>query len=1828
MLRGSLSFLAVALLALPALLTGCPSPGAQSLRFEPDPLSVPDALPDYTSSGSVMLVNDTGSAWTLSAMAFSSSGDDGEAAARFEAVLTEGGSLPIDVPAGESLELTVVFSPQTVRGYESVLTASVRLSGYTVGGGGCSAGCGGEAPEDLTEFITLGVIGFGNEDALFEDCTDGEDNDDDGLIDCDDPDCVTHPDCEVTEDICDDEIDNDEDGLTDCNDPDCFGDPDCETDEEICDDGWDNDGDGRIDCEDPDCFGFPACNPVEGCEPVGDLTCGTYLVSNTDDGEDTWQDYCGVGDNGWTGNEDIWVFFADEPGEVEVTAIADWDLDLTILRARVDDEGTFICDPNECVATSWNPPYEPMEMAVFPAIPGDAYFVVIDGYGGDGGEYALDLQCMGGPMEYDCFDGQDNDGDGLVDCDDPDCWGYPECSGDGNCVPLEMMECEWGFGGDNAMPGSTNVVDDWCNEGYDGWTGPEVAFVFIPDFTAEVTVSMQGLSADLDLTVLLADIQGPIEQACNPSFCVDENWAGGANPEEVTFDAFAGTVYILAIDGWQGAISQFELTLTCGGIPDWEIDCGDEIDNDGDGLIDCDDPDCFGFPECFPGGEICDNGIDDDGNGLTDCDDVIACQAFPGCDYGDGDCCTDNGTPGCENDLGEDCVCAMDPYCCEVTWDMICADEYENMCGGTCGGPTGETICDDGIDNDNDGLVDCDDADCDGFPECVGPGFEFSCDNGIDDDFDGLTDCDDPDCAWMPECMPGFEDCTNGIDDDGDGLVDCADEDCLFDPTCDAGGGDCCIANGSPGCDDEPGEDCVCAMDPYCCNVTWDGICVDEYMDMCGGTCTGVEECANGLDDDYDGLVDCDDPDCAGDPICIPVPEDCANGIDDDGDGFIDCDDNECFGDPACPQPVEICDDGLDNDGNGLIDCDDPLCWGFPDCVIGPEDCTNGIDDDGDGMVDCDDWWDCSWHPACQPGFEDCTNGVDDDGDGLVDCDDIIDCAGDPACLPFYEDCTNGIDDDGDGLIDCADPDCQGTPWCPSTELDCTNNLDDDFDGLFDCADPDCFFDPACFIPGVETNCANGADDDGDGLVDCDDPDCVLDPNCNIVTFETSCVDGIDNDADGMTDCDDPDCAAHPNCNFPPESDCGNGIDDDADGYTDCYDSDCATSPLCATGEDVCDDNIDNDGDGDIDCDDSDCSADIACVTTGACNPIGNLSCGDVISGSNDMAGSTMEQDVYCGYNPGGWDGPEVSWVFTPDSDGWITITLSGLTADLDIQALNQTIGPDGVPGCDVDDCEANGWNPPPQDEYMDWFGFAGTPYYVLIDGWWGAVSSFTMTVECTPDSEVDCSDGIDNDQDGDVDCADIDCLGSPDCPELDCDNGIDDDADGHIDCADPDCYGTPTCVPETNCVDGIDNDSDGLVDCDDDDCDIALACQPESDCADGLDNDGDGLIDCDDSDCDDSPDCGLCFPVEAELTCGDVVFADNSTGYPVVDSWCGMGGADFAGPEQYFTVWSPDANTVTVSLFGLSADLDLFALLTASDGGCAPDNCIAYDPAYGADPEDIDFPVAAGAETFVAVDGWQGATSSFGLAVTCGPVTQTEICDDGLDNDGDGDEDCFDSDCAGSPFCLQELDCGNGFDDDADGMTDCNDDDCFGEPGCPVIIFSSVDDSPNDFVHFPLSDHASATDWEQGWPDSAAQSGGGPNAPYAGTAAWCTGCDMEAVDGGRFNAYLVAQPTIFDLAAYSGGTLELSFHHWQVSPGFPMFDISRVAASPDGGNQIDVIWGPVTASTASWDLVVLDLSTYLGGDLTLGFRYDSLTGFGGGADGWYLDDVELIWYP
>lgn len=45
-----------------------------------------------------------------------------------------------------------------------------------------------------------------------------------------------------------------------------------------------------------------------------------------------------------------------------------------------------------------------------------------------------------------------------------------------------------------------------------------------------------------------------------------------------------------------------------------------------------------------------------------------------------GDCVIGHATPGCENGECEATVCAVDPFCCDVAWDSICAGEAIDLC--------------------------------------------------------------------------------------------------------------------------------------------------------------------------------------------------------------------------------------------------------------------------------------------------------------------------------------------------------------------------------------------------------------------------------------------------------------------------------------------------------------------------------------------------------------------------------------------------------------------------------------------------------------------------------------------------------------------------------------------------------------------------------------------------------------------------------------------------------------------------------------------------------------------------------------------------------------------------------------------------------------------------------------------------------------------------------------------------------------------------------------------------------------------------------------------
>ncbi len=173
--------------------------------------------------------------------------------------------------------------------------------------------------------------------------------------------------------------------------------------------------------------------------------------------------------------------------------------------------------------------------------------------------------------------------------------------------------------------------------------------------------------------------------------------------------------------------------------------------------------------------------------------------------------------------------------------------------------------------------------------------------------------------------------------------------------------------------------------------------------------CTSTEECDSGRDEDGDGLVDCDDPDCATTASCPHC-----------GDGRVNQQSEEC--------------DGSDNDGRcsqfgyslGYVGCTDTCTFDTSMCGD-PEICGSGEDEDRDGRVDCEDS-DCSTRPECPH----CGNGVVQQGEAcdgalLQSCVDLGFDGGSLACSSScefdttacrYATCGDGFQD---GEEDCDD---------------------------------------------------------------------------------------------------------------------------------------------------------------------------------------------------------------------------------------------------------------------------------------------------------------------------------------------------------------------------------------------------------------------------------------------------------------------------------------------------------------------------------------------------------------------------------------------------------------------------------------------------------------------------------------------------------------------------------------------------------------------------------------------------------------------------------------
>lgn len=227
------------------------------------------------------------------------------------------------------------------------------------------------------------------------------------------------------------------------------------------------------------------------------------------------------------------------------------------------------------------------------------------------------------------------------------------------------------------------------------------------------------------------------------------------------------------------------------------------------------------------------------------------------------------------------------------------------------------------------------------------------CNNGQDDDGDGLTDCEDSDCelptinsvnASSPDNCPAVNNGQITVDGSGSSVEYSIDGGLTYQ----ASNVFSAVTAGT--------YNVRVRIQGSLCYVDYDSnpIMLNEP------TCNEI--CDNSIDDDGDGLVDCADPDCgpmiyAGTDVTICVGTSIGISVIAEGTGPFSYNWNIGSGQSHIVSP------GLGattytvtvTDGNGCMAVDQVVVT-VSNCS---EECADGIDNDGDGLVDCDD-------PACQ----------------------------------------------------------------------------------------------------------------------------------------------------------------------------------------------------------------------------------------------------------------------------------------------------------------------------------------------------------------------------------------------------------------------------------------------------------------------------------------------------------------------------------------------------------------------------------------------------------------------------------------------------------------------------------------------------------------------------------------------------------------------------------------------------------------------------------------------------------------------------------------------
>ena len=267
------------------------------------------------------------------------------------------------------------------------------------------------------------------------------------------------------------------------------------------------------------------CNGSSGwCDEATVISCGDYLPNETTVGAGNQiTSYPGATGALMQGPDRVYVFEKTSAGDLQVgleIMTPGLNMDLFLLTG---DCGNYTVVGSSVFSNNATN----NEGIVLEDAPNGTYYIVVDqGAAGVGGNYRLELSC------------------GYLDCSDR--------------VPLS---CGVPYNGTNA--GGTDDVSTYtCGPQLNVENnGPEIVHSFTTTEAGIVTIDLTNLSANLELFLL---------SECSRRSCLQFSQNPGTGNEQIVRNLPAGTYYIV-VDGYNGAISDYRLTVDCSSTCELEM---------------------------------------------------------------------------------------------------------------------------------------------------------------------------------------------------------------------------------------------------------------------------------------------------------------------------------------------------------------------------------------------------------------------------------------------------------------------------------------------------------------------------------------------------------------------------------------------------------------------------------------------------------------------------------------------------------------------------------------------------------------------------------------------------------------------------------------------------------------------------------------------------------------------------------------------------------------------------------------------------------------------------------------------------------------------------------------------------------------------------------------------------------------------------------------------------------------------------------------------------------------------------------------------------------